>query len=190
MKWARPSTLVVAAVAAAVLQSAVLLLMIERRADLLRHGRSIMLLTQPVDPRDPMRGDYARLRFEISRIAAGSVMGTAPPPGKAAAIYVTTTAGPDGRWHLARASWQPLARLGNGEVMIVGQTRSPFDPRGELAVEYGIERYYVPEGTGRALEQAERAGRLDALVAVAADGRAQLQGLEQNGSPVFGTPLR
>jgi uncharacterized membrane-anchored protein len=190
MRRKRP-WVVIAAIAIAAIQSAMLLVMIERRAEVLRDGKNILLLTKPVDPRDLMRGDYVHLGYEISTVPSNKVTGKRPPEGKSAAIYVTIRAGPDGLWHLDRASWQRPRGLKEGETMLAGRTRSPFHPRagGRLTVEYGIERYYIPEGAGRRIEDAQRAKRLEAVVAVSRDGRAQIRALREDGTAIYEEPF-
>ena len=42
--------------------------MIESRASILRGGQEIVLKTEPIDPRDFLRGRYVRLNFDISQV--------------------------------------------------------------------------------------------------------------------------
>ncbi len=56
-------------------------------------------------------------------------------------------------------------------------------------VRYGIENCFVPEGTGRALEDKVRAHKIEAIVAVAADGTAALKGLIVDGERHEDPPL-
>jgi uncharacterized membrane-anchored protein len=51
-----------------VLQVGVLAFMGGEREWILRTGRTVLLRTAPVDPRDPMRGDYVRFDFEIAHV--------------------------------------------------------------------------------------------------------------------------
>lgn len=50
------------------LQLAVLVFMAGEREWILRTGRTLLLRTAPVDPRDPMRGDYVRFDYEIAHV--------------------------------------------------------------------------------------------------------------------------
>ena len=54
---------VVAGLVSAAVLVGTLALHIEKRASILRDGREIVLRTEPVDPRDLMRGDYVRLGY-------------------------------------------------------------------------------------------------------------------------------
>ena len=56
-------------------------------------------------------------------------------------------------------------------------------------VRYGIERYYVPEGKGPALETTAREKKLAAILAIDAKGRAAIKGLVIDGRRVYDEPL-
>jgi uncharacterized membrane-anchored protein len=58
-----------------------------------------------------------------------------------------------------------------------------------IHVEYGIERYYVPEGTGLALEQARQEGEVSIAASVGADGTPQIKSLLVDGKPAYEEPL-
>jgi len=61
-------------------------------------------------------------------------------------------------------------------MLIKGKVRSRWEHT--ITVQYGLERYYVPEGAGKALE--EHAGDLIVTVKVAPWGQAVLTGVEPN----------
>ncbi len=54
-------------------QLLVLGVMAGEREFILSTGERIRLRTAPIDPRDPFRGDFVRLRYEISAIAPGQI---------------------------------------------------------------------------------------------------------------------
>ena len=58
-----------------------------------------------------------------------------------------------------------------------------------LFVAYGIERYYVPEGEGRLLEQARNAQALEIAARVGSDGTMQIRQIFVNGKPAYQEPL-
>src|SRR5690349_10198778 len=60
------------------LQLLILAVMAGQREWIGHFGRVIYFRTAPVDPRDPMRGDYARLSYDISRIPFHSWRGPLP----------------------------------------------------------------------------------------------------------------
>jgi uncharacterized membrane-anchored protein len=65
----------------------------------------------------------------------------------------------------------------------------PDASRGVINLRYGIETYFVPEGTGRALEDKVREHKIDAIVAVGEDGTAVLKGLAIDGERHVDPPL-
>src|ERR1700722_19874827 len=61
--------------AAALVQLALLALMVGDRVRILRDGTEVTLRAQPVDPRDLLRGDYVTLSYNISQLPAGALAG-------------------------------------------------------------------------------------------------------------------
>ncbi|KXF77277.1 hypothetical protein ATN84_07705 [Paramesorhizobium deserti] len=175
----------------ALFQSSILYASIERRASVLRDGRDVVLLTRPVDPRDLMRGDYVTLGYAISSIKRSDITGTPDDKTGNADIYVTVKAGSDGNWQFSRASFQPIEDVAAEEVMLKGRTRYSVPTQSDalVSVDYGIERYYVPEGKGGAIDDAQRQQNVQAVVAVSASGEAQIKALKENGKPLYEEPL-
>ncbi|PYE88133.1 GDYXXLXY domain-containing protein [Phyllobacterium leguminum] len=174
---------------AALFQSGILYAAIENRASILRDGKDIVLLTQPVDPRDLMRGDYVILGYAISSIPRSQITGT--PDSDHADIYVAMKPGADGNWQLSRASFQPIGDIAPDEVVLKGQTRFPVptQPGALVSVNYGIERYYIPEGEGARIDEAQRQRNIQAVVAVSPSGASQIKALRENGQPLYREPL-
>lgn len=150
------------------LQIALLLAIIvveERR----QAGVEIVLESLPVDPRDPLRGDYVILRYRAERLEG--VPGPRPRAGQQ--IYVTFE--DRGRY------WEPIAlgtrNLGRdewdrGKVAILARVVS----ESPLLVDYpDLGEYFVPQGTG-VLPQPP-----DVHIAVSRDGIARIKYLEVNG---------
>ena len=54
-----------------------------------------------------------------------------------------------------------------------------------LTVSYGIESYFVPEGTGRALEDERQKGGLSIDVAIDAQGRGAIKALRRGGQVFY-----
>ena len=156
-------------------QLLILLGMIAARAVPLVTGQTVLVRVVPVDPRDLFRGDYVRLSYEFSRISPDKVEGL--------------SAG-DQPWQ--RAKWEgrtvyvPLARDADGvhwraeKVTVVKPAGGPF-LKGQMSrsgsLEFGIEAYYLQEGTGHGYEQAIRDRKLSAELAVTASGQAALRAL-------------
>lgn len=127
--------------------------------------------TVPVDPRDLLRGDYVILRYEISRLPEALKQEPLPT-----SVWVRLKP-EDGVWVIEsvkgyrqsgldnqRQNWPVLKARREGSELI-----------------YDLERYYVPEGTGR---NAPPGGKLIVEIAVRPNGSAQIKGLlDENGNP-------
>lgn len=174
----------------AVIQSAVLGYMIESRASILRNGKEVVLLTEPVDPRDLMRGDYVTLGYPISRIEHAVIQGTPPLSKGIQKVQVALIPGDGGRFVFSRASWQPITDLKPDEVVLEGSTPDGFYIGTEtVPLTYGIERYYVPEGEGKVIEEGVGEKRVDVILAVDDAGRAQIRALRLDGQALYEEPM-
>ena len=204
----RRSALVIAALLLAAAQIGFLSWFIVARAAVLRDGREVTLTVEPIDPRDLLRGDYVWLSYDISDIPASLVAKL--PPGDArlrsSEIYVRMKQQPDGTWRALSAALDgpPETPLGANEIDLRGTLGSDWNPGsdGSLRVSYGLERYYVPEGAGKPIEDRMRE-RIDApdgegtvnahsyavVAAVAPDGTAQIKRLLEDGEVLFEEPL-
>jgi uncharacterized membrane-anchored protein len=106
-------------------------------------GETVLLEVGPLDPRDPFRGDYLTMRYEISNLDPDELAGDRYPSG---GVYVELREGDDGLWQ-AVAIHDDRERSFDGTVLIKGAV----DYRGDsnkLHVEYGIEDIFIPEGSG------------------------------------------
>jgi uncharacterized membrane-anchored protein len=111
----------------------------------LARGYEVRLQTVPVDPRDLFRGDYVVLRYEIT-----TVQPDFEPPRKGDTVYVSLRkVGPR---YTARGM---STEKPDGMPFIRGRVVSFDDEQYRGEVDYGIERYYIPEGTGRDYERAK-----------------------------------
>ena len=162
------------------LQSAWLLgtVFVQERA--LREGAVILLETRPADPRDLLRGDYVILNYKISTIAMNlfsPALTNTLPYGET--VWVALA--PRGEFHeIVRANlerFDPAA----GEVLVRAKSKWWRDGRsgraGEITVEYGLERYFVREGTGNPR------GKLTVQAVVPASGRASIKQVFLDGKP-------
>lgn len=175
---------------------AVLVGMVVMRQWPLLTGREVVLATEPVDPRDLLRGDYVVLAYGPSRLSDQEM--PLPDLSVGDTVYVPLT-GPDGdgTWHAAGVMIEPpigpLPFL-RGTVQQAWEEAQPED--GEptrcgkplcrtVTVAYGIESYFVPEDGGRALEDLVReGGRLSVVVALDSRGGAVIAGLVIDGKRV------
>ena len=148
----------------AALQIVVLAGVIVMRAMPLLNGETVLLRVVPVDPRDMFRGDYVTLGYDISRPPPGMFQGgPASSTGLAGqTVYVVLVPEADGR------------HFKGGEVT-TSQPSSGRYIRGTIdrgRIVFGIESYYVQEGSGHEYEAAVRQRRLSAEVAVSPGGQA------------------
>ena len=127
-------------------------------------GTTIRVLTAPVDPRDLFRGDYVILRYEFSDAHA---VGFNVEHASEQTVFVTMQQ--EGELWRATGFSQTRPREG---IFLRGVVR----PHSRTIV-YGIESYFVQEGTGRAIEDAMRRDRESVVVelVVAPDGKASIR---------------
>jgi uncharacterized membrane-anchored protein len=92
----------------------------------------------------------------------------------------------------AGEAWKPVAvartlptGLSPNQIAIRGRTnRYAWN-----LINYGLESYYLPEGTGRRIEEMARKSQLSAIVAIDGGGRAAIKGLVIDGKRVYDEPL-
>ncbi|WP_457583091.1 GDYXXLXY domain-containing protein [Ensifer canadensis] len=184
-RWLPPF---IAALIAAGLQTAALGYMVESRASILRNGKEVLLKTVPVDPRDLLRGDYVILSYDVSWLAPELFKGEWPTAPEETTVFVRLAKQADGFWGASEASFKPLAPT-EGSVVLQSQPFTFYPSASEnpssINVAYGIERFYVPEGEGRVLEQARNAEALSVSVRINNAGRAQIRQIAVEGTPVY-----
>jgi uncharacterized membrane-anchored protein len=160
------------------LQTAWLLGTVAQQERILHVGQLILLETQPVDPRDLLRGDFVRLNYKISdvpreRFFAPPLTGDVP---SGTAVYVAVApAGTNDFYQLARASTEWFTPASN-EVVLRGTVAQSWRT-GSIHVEYGLEQYFVAEGTGHPQ------GRLTVQAAVSKAGHAGIKEVFVDGKP-------
>ena len=140
---------------------------------------TVLLDTRPVDPSEIIRGDYIILNYAIATVPRS----TFAPPLDTSGHYgetVCVTLAPQGEfWGLAAAALgrcpceaPPSGERYQVEGMIAG---GGWNDTGDLEVDYGIGRYYVPEGKGTPR------GKVTARVAVTSNCRALLKEIYLDG---------
>ncbi|PDQ18064.1 hypothetical protein CN311_26830 [Mesorhizobium sanjuanii] len=187
--------LVISALVLALVQIGFLSWIIAGRAAILRDGKEVLLKVEPVDPRDLLRGDYISLGYDISRIPVTLIANI--PAGKLSSddtpIVVRLKPGADGYWQ-PTAAWfgQAPAPAASDEADIVGHVAEGWDlrtPEATIAPDYGIERFYLPEGEGMAIQNDMRVRPFGIRVALAKDGTAQIKALMDGDKTLFEEPL-
>ena len=109
---------------------------------------TVLLETMPVDPRDFLRGDYVILNYKISSIPAAWIQRTPQQNLQNQTVYVTLEK--RGKFHEATAASLTPHPPAPGQYIARGTIENSWNFRGQASVRvnYGIERYYVKEGTG------------------------------------------
>jgi uncharacterized membrane-anchored protein len=156
-----------------VAQLVILVGMIALRAIPLMTGQTVLVRVRPVDPRDLFRGDYVILSYDFSRATPETIdrlsaneRGTQKLEGRTVYVPLVPDSVP-GHWRAEKAT---MAKPASG-LFLRGQMQRYG------GIQFGIESYYVQEGSGRGYEQAIRDRKLSAELAVTSSGQAALKGL-------------
>jgi len=110
-----------------------------------QHAQVIVLKGRPVDPQDLLRGDYMTLNYDISAVTmAGTRADQSPSPE----VWVLLEK--KDRYHVVVGASPEKLVPKPGQLLVRGtrgydwRTGSP----GTTRVDYGIDKYFVPEGKG------------------------------------------
>lgn len=101
-------------------------------------GESILVRTAPVDPRDLLRGQYMRLRYPFNQASDALDL----QPNQTVWVLLRPQSNGEQAFHapVDYSTTKPTS-LRSGDVLIRGRAE-----RGRRVV-FGIEKYFVPEGT-------------------------------------------
>lgn len=120
---------------------------------ILKTGKTVLLETLPVDPRDLLRGDYVVLSYKIGSPEPDKIKKDKSFYRYDETVYVTLEQ--RGKyWESVSVSSEKPAT--GKDIFIKGRTRNSHRDRIEII--YGIESYFVPEGQGKEIELATRMG--------------------------------
>jgi uncharacterized membrane-anchored protein len=173
-------------IAVIALQAGWVLATAARQEIALRRGTLVLLETNPVDPRDLLRGDYVILNYRISMLPA-TVFADGLPTELKRGTPVFVRLEKRGQFHEAvAASFSPLEPVAEHPVLrgtLSGWLSASSDrgnptPRVDsLRVDYGLERFYVREGTGRPT------GKITVEAALTPSGSAFIRQVYIDGKP-------
>jgi len=166
-----------------VVQITALAAMIADKQWTLNTGTPVVLQTEPVDPRSLFRGDYARLAYPISRLCLDgkTALGGDKDFTRHDTVWVALKPDPDGAKavsvHHQRSEIAPGLLALRGEVQSLNdyewdRTTNKSVKQRTLQVRYGIEQYFVQEGTGRQVERPQGGEKVTILAAIDARGKA------------------
>lgn len=155
-------------------QFAVLAWLIFSYQSIVLGGTEIILKTQPIDPRDILRGQYVALRYDISTLDSKVFYVNADKLVAGNTAYVSLARGGGGIWQATGAySTKPAEG-----VFIKGTIESAFGSR--VNIRYGIESYFVNPERAMELEREARRGTLLMRVVVDDEGNAIVRGVFEN----------
>lgn len=136
---------------------------------------TVLLETQPVDPRDMLRGDYVILSYKITQVRFNQFtppLTTQPPAGTPVFVVLEK----HGAFHEAAYASLAFPIAQPGQTVIRGDTEYAWQAN-SVRVHYGLERYYVAEGTGNPT------GKLTVEAAVPKSGKAVIKQVFVDGKP-------
>ena len=128
--------------------------LIASKQHIIRTGKTVLLETVPVDPRDFLRGDYVVLRYEISALDLQKIESEKPRYRRGEKVYVKLE--PGLRFWEARAVKTKKPASDSG-VYIKAKVKYCYNKK--LTLNYGIESYFLPEGEGKDIEKHMRGNK-------------------------------
>ncbi len=131
---------------------------------IIRTGKTVLLETVPVDPRDFLRGDYVILRYKISTLDLQQIQSEKSYYGRGQRVYV--------RLEPKEIFWEAASvrikkPVSDNGVYIKAKVKYCYNKKLEL--NYGIESYFVPEGEGKDIEKNVRRNKSSVEVEVLVD---------------------
>lgn len=136
-------------------------------------GNEIKLQTLPIDPRSMFRGNYTRLRYDISDIKR-SYFPNIDQLRVGEIVYVNLKPNDKGYYHLDAVS----LTLPKDTVFIQGRVvRKNYNDT--IKIKYGIEAFFMPKEKALALEKELSSGGI-AVLKVDKKGKARLENVIAN----------
>jgi uncharacterized membrane-anchored protein len=143
-------------------------------------GKVILLETARVDPRDLLRSDYLILNYKISDVPVNLF---SPPVEKdlpyGTKVFVALAPGTNRFYEVTRAGTNEFAPSAN-EILLRGKSDQRWWSTNSIHVAYGIENFYVAEGTGNPT------GKLTVQAVVPVSGHARIKEVFVDGKPYAG----
>ncbi|MFH0912673.1 MAG: GDYXXLXY domain-containing protein, partial [Candidatus Omnitrophota bacterium] len=151
-------------VAVSFLWIAVAVGLIISKQHIIRTGKTVLLETVPVDPRDFLRGEYVILRYKISSVDLQQIQSEKSYYGRGERVYVRL----EPRERLWEATAVRIQKpVSDNGVYIKAKVKYCYNKKLELT--YGIESYFVPEGEGKDIENNMRGNSSSVEVEVLVD---------------------
>jgi uncharacterized membrane-anchored protein len=131
-------------------------------------GKEIRLKTEPIDPTDLFYGDYVVMQYDVQTLSKGLWKGD-KPIDEYEVVYVVLDES-EGLYEATGISPEK-PQVSDDEIVMKGRYIYNFN-NNEVYLTYGIERYYIKEGTGKELE--DQRGNLVVSVLVAPWGQKKI----------------
>lgn len=137
---------------------------------ILTGGTDVLLRIEPVDPRDPLRGDYVAFQYSISNLDSYISGGQQIRNGDT--VYVVLQQ--SGKYWIAQSVQK--TKPSENKIFIKGKVSSGglegqsdiFSEQrfngSRIHVVYGIEEYFIPEGKGRGFSFWDKEGAARVIV--------------------------
>ncbi len=192
MKLSRERTFILLVAA----QVFVVLALVAFKLSVVTSGTEVLLRVQPVDPRDPIRGDYVTFRYDVSSLPSSFLQDEYVRTGDTVYVVLGDPArGASGQYYSAVAATgeKPSEGLflkgviesgGNLDSMMVPPTLDRLGSgiqSGTVRIRYGIEEYFIPEGKGQNFSFFQH--EVGAKVAIDEQGNAVIRQLLVDGYP-------
>ncbi|KPL59206.1 GDYXXLXY domain-containing protein [Rossellomorea vietnamensis] len=115
---------------------------------LLTNGETVILELQPVDPRSLLQGDYVELNYSISQLEDTSIDDNGP-------VTIVLRENSQGLHEYTgvykfNGKWNASYEKKPGDVLLNGKVTSSWGNSAQVT--YGIEHFFIPEGTGLDVE--------------------------------------
>lgn len=180
-------------VVAVVAQCFILFLLIISKLLIFSGGEAFLLKISPVDPRDPLRGDYVTFQYDISQLNSWSLREESDKYRVGQIVYVglddiydpsNTIVGKSAVFNGGINTKKPesgsfikgiIERIDEFSEDGVPQYSRSF----KMHIKYGIEEYFIPEGRGRNVDFSSLENY--AKVIIDEDGNSLLESLYFNG---------
>ncbi|GIW66907.1 MAG: hypothetical protein KatS3mg095_0805 [Candidatus Parcubacteria bacterium] len=145
------------------------------KMSVLTGGNEILLKVAPVDPKDALRGDHLTFSYDISNL--NHYLFDYSPIREGDTIYVPLKQ--QGKYWIAVSGIKKTKPVNEGEVFLRGKILRIYGNR--IQVIYGIEDYFIPEGTGQSFTFWKK--EIAAMVIVDKNGNAVLKQIYVDDKP-------
>lgn len=130
-------------------------------------GEPVKLQMEPVDPTDAFRGDYIQVNLEAetvpaSRLDRSAIEYFAGHKGGELTVYALLKKDEKGICHAKSVS----AENPRGGIYLKGKAYEWEDDEQKVYIDYHLDKFFVPQHSGKEIEQAATKGRAAAVVKI------------------------